>query len=202
MTVLWMLFLFGLLRFSCSHDEESYIDLDEMTIEMNGDTSTSQGAPQQQQEPEDVVDTTSTNRKNRKVDWVQKFQAKLVRDMPHLKPSSAKDVATMLQFAAQDPDTKVLLKQLQEENQQQPDDDDKLSRSQIVEGLVQTLSDLQMSELLFREPKKGLQQLKDQGLLSLEKVQLYENDPSLLLHDTRRSLYFHFVELAAQGGYL
>ena len=171
-----------------------------MTIEMNGDSSTSPGAtPQAQPEPEDVVGTTSTTRK---VDVVQKFQAKLVRDMPHLKPSSAKNVATMLKFAAQDPDTQVLLKQLQEENQQQPDDDDKLSRLQIVEGLVQTLSDLQLSELLLREPKKGLQQLKDQGLLSPEKVQLYENDPSLLLQDTRRSLYFHFVELAAQGGYL
>ena len=216
---------------SRSQEQETVLDLDlgeEIVVDLHGETLSSSSDQKQQQQPEEPRHDDqaqqqeqqerkqkSRDEKNNKTHdkYQEEMMAKLLQSMPTMKEAQARDVSLMLKFAKSDPDTRVLLKTIKSEKKEEKEEEKKKTKKnegmednpspkKIVEGMVQTLRDLQMSELLFKDPQKALQHMKDEGLLNEEKVKLYENDPSLLQQETRRSLYFSFVGLAVKGGYL
>ncbi|KAL7557824.1 hypothetical protein ACA910_003863 [Epithemia clementina (nom. ined.)] len=215
----WLL-LVSQFGFSFPQQEEIYVDLDtgEIEVEMDGETSPpimSEAAHHHNNDDHHDHhhdhDHKENQRKEKDRKIIQEFQAKLIESVPTLKKTSARDVAVMLKFALNDPDTGILLQNIKQGKDEksrrgngESKDDQKPDRSSqnVVEDLVQTVSDLQMSELLFQDPQRGFQQMKDEGLLPADKVEMYEKDPTLLKRDTRKSLYINFVTLAAEGGFL
>jgi hypothetical protein len=61
---------------------------------------------------------------------------------------------------------------------------------------------MQMAEILFQDPVRAFIEMEKDGMIPADKIKMYKKNPELLIQDTRKSLYFTVVSLAAAGGYL
>lgn len=77
-----------------------------------------------------------------------------------------------------------------------------MSEKDIVVGMVQTLEELKALEMLFRNPKRAVEEMNKEGMIPKKNLDTYLENPALLEDDTRKSLHFTFVSIAAAGGYL
>jgi len=118
-----------------------------------------------------------------------------------LSESVAVDIAAVLQAAQRDPETSLLLLRLK---QQGTADSLRLEPDQIVAGLAEMVSEMEMLEVLFthKGPERAVVEMVKEGLVEADRVSEYQKDPQLLLDDTRKSLYLTFCSLAVAGGYL
>lgn len=112
------------------------------------------------------------------------------------------DIRAIIESAGEDPDTIKLIAALKDENQEHILDLQKLPQEEIMNGLKETLDEMKMLDVLFNDPNKALEAFEKEGLIPMEHLDQYRQNPSLLEDDTRRGLYFQFISLAVVGGYL
>lgn len=119
---------------------------------------------------------------------------------------TAIDVAAVIQSASTDPETSLLLLRMKEKGGK--DDFEVLRRDmsedQIVSGLAEVVGEMKSLEFLFQklDPHSAYEEMLKDGLIPAGREKEYKKNPKLLEEDTRKSLYFTFVTLAAAGGYL
>lgn len=130
--------------------------------------------------------------------------AKLRSHYPALPEQDAVDIAAFLLAARQDPETALLLQRMKQgsgQNEFQAFAAD-ASPAELVQALAQATGELQMLEVLFRDPQRAVEEMNKEGMIPSVKLSLYKKDPALLEEDMRKSLYFMLVSAGAAGGYL
>jgi len=162
------------------------------------------GVPRNQEEADVGVDGEVRTAEQQLSDYAAAVAAKLMESAPLMLEQTAVDVAAMIEFAKTDPETSLLLRRMTDGSGAEHFGAfaDSMSAAEIATGLVETLNDLKMSDILFKDPERALREMKKEGMLPPDKIKLYEKDPKQLEEDTRKSLYFTFVSLGAAGGYL
>lgn len=129
---------------------------------------------------------------------------KLSLAAPYLDNVSKANVVTMIEAARKDPETSLLARRMREGTGWEAFEaySKDMSPRQIAHAMVQTVEELEMLEILFKDPHHALVEMEKEGLIEdKHKMGLYKKDPSLLEEDTKRGLYFTFVSLATAGGY-
>lgn len=122
-----------------------------------------------------------------------------------LSEEQAVDIAVMIESAAKDPETALLLRRLKEGSGAKEafgDFASDMSGLQIAQGLAQALEELEMLEILFKDPARAVREMEKEGMIANDRLSEYKKNPDLLEEDTRKHLYFTFVSIAAAGGYL
>lgn len=71
-----------------------------------------------------------------------------------------------------------------------------------VSNLQMIIGEMQAVEVLFQDPAQALKLMSETGMISKEKLPLYQKDPKLLEEDTRKGLYFSFATMAVALGLL
>jgi hypothetical protein len=130
--------------------------------------------------------------------------SKLKQSNSDLTEQQAIDVAYMIYAVSQDPETQLLLSEMKSGTGRELYQDfvKEMSARDIAQGLAISLEEIRMLDYLFQDPQKAVIEMEKEGLLEDHMVKAYKNDPNLLEEDTRKSVYFSFVSLAAAGGYL
>jgi hypothetical protein len=122
-----------------------------------------------------------------------------------LSEEQAVDIAALIEAAAKDPETALLLRRLKEGSGAKDafgDFASDMSALQISQGLAQALEELEMLEILFTDPARAVREMEKEGMIAKDRLSAYKKNPDLLEEDTRKHLYFTFVSIAAAGGYL
>lgn len=121
-----------------------------------------------------------------------------------LPEQAAIDIAEMIKTLKEDAQTIELVKKLKEGKGKEVYEDftKDLSDKEIVASFAQILDEMKATELLFEDPERAVEEMHKDGMIPPGKLDKYRNNPSLLESDTRVSLHFTFVSLAAAGGYL
>jgi hypothetical protein len=121
-----------------------------------------------------------------------------------LSEKQAVDIGLLIESAQKDPETALLLLRLKEGSGEEAFGDfaSDMSGLQIAQGLAQALEELQMLEILFKDPARALREMEKEGMIANGRLSEYKKNPLLLEEDTRKHLYFTFVSIAAAGGYL
>jgi hypothetical protein len=122
-----------------------------------------------------------------------------------LSEEQAVDIAVLIESAAKDPETALLLRRLKEGSGAKEafgDFASDMSSLQIAQGLAQALEELEMLEILFKDPARAVREMEKEGMIANDRLSAYKKNPDLLEEDTRKHLYFTFVSIAAAGGYL
>jgi hypothetical protein len=121
-----------------------------------------------------------------------------------LSEEQAVDIAALIESAQKDPETALLLRRLKEGSGEGAFGDfaSDMSGLQIVQGLAQAFDEMQMLEILFKNPDRAVREMEKEGMIANGRLKEYKKNPDLLEEDTRKHLYFTFVSIAAAGGYL
>jgi hypothetical protein len=122
-----------------------------------------------------------------------------------LSEEQAVDIAALIESASKDPETALLLRRLKEGSGAKDafgDFASDMSSMQIAQGLAQALEELEMLEILFKDPARAVREMEKEGMIANDRLSAYKKNPDLLEEDTRKHLYFTFVSIAAAGGYL
>jgi hypothetical protein len=116
----------------------------------------------------------------------------------------ATNIATVITAAKSDPETSLLLLRMKQQGGKESFDAFRrgLTPDLIVSGLAEAVSEMQMAEILFQDPVRAFIEMEKDGMIPADKIKMYKKNPELLIQDTRKSLYFTVVSLAAAGGYL
>ena len=77
-----------------------------------------------------------------------------------------------------------------------------MSGPEKVSSLQTILSELQATELLFKDPERALRMMNEDGMIPPDRLPEYQKNPKLLEDDTRKALYFSFVTVAVALGLL
>ena len=131
--------------------------------------------------------------------------ARLLSENKALTEQMAVDIAELISAAKRDPETALMLHRMKEGSGKEAFDAllaSDLSVTEIIQALSQTVDELKLLDILFKDPKRALREMEKDGMIPTDKLSKYRQDPSLLEDDTRKSMYFSFVSLAAAGGYL
>lgn len=126
----------------------------------------------------------------------------LITTDPSLSQQDAVDIATVINAAKNDKDTKVMLMQMKAENAEAFAGTENLPKLEIVKGLEQAFEELKMVDVLFQDKERAFREMDKEGLIEKEKYAMYQNNPDLLESDTRKGLYVMFAALAEAAGYL
>jgi hypothetical protein len=129
---------------------------------------------------------------------------KLMNSHQDMHQTTAVDIAAIIESAKNDPETVLLLRRIKEGSgaDHMKGFQDTMSVEQISAGLAQTMQELQMLDILFRDPRRAVQEMDKEGMIAKEKLAAYRKDPKLLEEDTRKALYFTFISLATTGGFM
>jgi hypothetical protein len=122
-----------------------------------------------------------------------------------LSEEQAVDIAVLIESAAKDPETALLLRRLKEGSGAKDafgDFASDMTALQIAQGLAQALEELEMLEILFQDPARAVREMEKEGMIANDRLSAYKKNPDLLEEDTRKHLYFTFISIAAAGGYL
>lgn len=120
----------------------------------------------------------------------------------NLTEQQAVNIAHVLEQIKSDPETAQLLFHMKDEATYQDFARD-LSGSQVVTGLQQALSEMEMAELLFQgDLHRAVREMDKDGMIPPHRLDEYTKNPKLLEDDTKKSLYFTFVSFASAGGFL
>jgi hypothetical protein len=95
-----------------------------------------------------------------------------------------------------------LIAKLKDENSDELGELQQLPEVEVMQGLKETLNELKMCDILFKDQKRALQEMEKEGMIPAKHLKAYQKNPELLEEDTRKGLYFRFVSLAVVGGYL
>lgn len=116
----------------------------------------------------------------------------------------AVDIAAVLEAAKADPDTQAMIAKMKqgEEGKMLEQLSKEITPMEIVNGLKQSLDEMKALEALFADPERAVSAMAEEGLIEKKRLDFYKQNPQALEDDTRRSLYFGFVSMAAAGGYL
>jgi hypothetical protein len=133
---------------------------------------------------------------------VTDIAAKLLSAGTSLREQDALDIATLIDTAKNDKETKMMLLKMKTQEQQAFDGTANSSPAEIVKGLEQAMDELKMLDVLFRDKERALREMEKEGMIPKDKLKKYKKNPDLLEEDTRKGLYFTFVALAEAGGYM
>lgn len=116
----------------------------------------------------------------------------------------ATNIAAVITAAKSDPETSLLLLRMKQQSGKESFDAFRrgLTPDMIVSGLAEAVSEMQMAELLFEDPAKAFIEMEKEGMIPPDRIKMYRKNPEQLVEDTKKSLYFTVVSLAAAGGYL
>ena len=130
--------------------------------------------------------------------------AKMMELRSDLDLQLAIDIEALMSSVSKDPETSLLLRRMREGSGEEAFTAfrDDMSPDGIVVALAQTLDELKMLDILFRDPQRAVKAMEEDGMIPRDKLPAYKKNPSLLEEDTRRGLYFSFLSLAAAGGYI
>jgi hypothetical protein len=134
--------------------------------------------------------------------------AKLLSALPQtMSEQTAVNIATLLKAASNDPETVLLIRRMKESNSNAKEAfqglvSDLRDMKQVAQSLVELYQEIRALEVLFRDPVLAYREMKNDGLIPPDKELLYENDPALFETDSRKSIYFAFVGIAAAAGLL
>lgn len=126
----------------------------------------------------------------------------LVAIEPTLKEQVAVDIASLIDAAKSDKDTKGMLQKMKSEEPEAFAGTASLAPLEIIQGLVQAFEEIKMLNYLFQDKERALREMDKEGMIHNDKLPLYQKDPDLLEADTRKGLYFMFVALAEAAGFL
>ena len=126
----------------------------------------------------------------------------LITVNPSLGEQNAVDIATVIDSAKNDKDTKIMLMKMKAENPDAFEGTADMAKLELVKGLEQAFEELQLLDVLFQDKERALREMDKEGMIEKEKLAMYKKNPDLLEADTRKGLYFMFVALAEAAGYL
>lgn len=126
----------------------------------------------------------------------------LITTDPSLSQQDAVDIATVVNAAKNDKDTKVMLMKMKAENAEAFAGTENLPKLEIVKGLEQAFEELKMVDVLFQDKERAFREMDKEGLIEKDKYAMYQKNPDLLESDTRKGLYVMFAALAEAAGYL
>ena len=120
---------------------------------------------------------------------------------PSLEHQAAVDLTAVIEAASKDTETSVMAQRLKDSPEMK-----KLKKeaneAQIVQGMITALEEMKLLDYLFQDPNRALVEMEKEGMIDKKHLETYKENPGLLEEDTRKSLWFNFVSLAAAGGYL
>jgi hypothetical protein len=132
--------------------------------------------------------------------------AKLLSAPPQtMSEQTAVNIATVLKAASKDPETILLIRRMKEGSGRDTFQGlvaDIRDMKQVVQALSELYEEIRSMEVLFKDPVKAYQEMKKDGMIPPDKEELYEKDPALFESDSRKSIYFAFVGIAAAAGLL
>ena len=121
-----------------------------------------------------------------------------------LPEQAALDIAALINTLKDDSQTTELIMRMKDGDGKKEYENfaKDMSGKEIVAALVQTLEEMKALEILFRDPARAVEEMNKEGMVPPGRLDAYRKNPALLDTDTRRSLHFTFVSLAAAGGFL
>lgn len=115
----------------------------------------------------------------------------------------AMEISEMMKVARSDPDTQVMMQKIKVEQKDNLAELVKSSTSkEILKELRGIWSEIKMLEVLFKDPKRAVELMNEDGMVPKDRLGKYRRNPELLEEDTRRSLYLSFITLSLAGGFL
>jgi hypothetical protein len=133
---------------------------------------------------------------------VTEIASALVTIDPTLKEQVAVDIASLIDAAKSDKDTKFMLQKMKTEEPEAVAGIASLAPLEIIKGLIQAFEEIKMLDYLFQDKERALLEMDKEGMIDKDKLPIYQKDPDLLEADTRKGLYFMFVALAEAAGFL
>lgn len=132
--------------------------------------------------------------------------AKLLSALPQtMSEQTAVNIATVLKAASKDPETVLMIRRMKEGSGRDTFQglvSDIRDMKQVAQALSELYDEIRSMEVLFKDPVKAYEEMKKDGMIPPDKEKLYEQDPALFEADSRKSIYFAFVGIAAAGGLL
>eukprot|EP00568_Trieres_chinensis_P011435 CAMPEP_0183306698 /NCGR_PEP_ID=MMETSP0160_2-20130417/13535_1 /TAXON_ID=2839 ORGANISM="Odontella Sinensis, Strain Grunow 1884" /NCGR_SAMPLE_ID=MMETSP0160_2 /ASSEMBLY_ACC=CAM_ASM_000250 /LENGTH=176 /DNA_ID=CAMNT_0025470141 /DNA_START=83 /DNA_END=613 /DNA_ORIENTATION=+ len=124
---------------------------------------------------------------------------------PHegrLSPQDAADMEELITKAKADADTSAMVERMKADMKDELEALGKEPAEEILGGMKQALDEIKMLDVLFRDKKRALKMMQEEGMIAKDHLKKYQKNPDLLEEDTRKGLYFQFVSLAVAGGYM
>jgi hypothetical protein len=132
--------------------------------------------------------------------------AKLLSALPQtMSEQTAVNIANVLKAASKDPETILLIRRMKEGSGRDAFQGlvaDIRDMKQVAQALSELYEEIRSMEILFKDPVKAYQEMKKEGMIPPDREALYEKDPALFESDSRKSIYFAFVGIAAAAGLL
>mmetsp|Transcript_29684 Transcript_29684/g.71749 ORF Transcript_29684/g.71749 Transcript_29684/m.71749 type:complete len:176 (+) Transcript_29684:187-714(+) len=119
-----------------------------------------------------------------------------------LSENDAADMSAIIEEAKKDLETMAMVTKMKEENMEGLAELKKLSTTEVLGGMKETLDNLKLIEYLFKDKEKAVREMEKEGMIEKAHIKKYRKDPDLLEQDTRRGLYFQFISLAVVGGFI
>mmetsp|Transcript_21172 Transcript_21172/g.48862 ORF Transcript_21172/g.48862 Transcript_21172/m.48862 type:complete len:200 (-) Transcript_21172:77-676(-) len=120
-----------------------------------------------------------------------------------LTEEEARNIALLLAKCREDTETQAMIQKMRVESKEEIQSVmDELDSVSLIMSIKYVWSQIKFLEVLFEDPKNGVEKMIEEGLVPEEHVELYRKDPKLLEEDTRKQLYVTFVTFAAAGGFL
>lgn len=119
-----------------------------------------------------------------------------------LSEQDAIDMEAIILEAKKDLETMAMVTRMKEDNAESLAELKKLSLTEVLGGMKETLDNLKLIEYLFKDKERAVREMEKEGMIDKAHIKKYRKNPDLLEQDTRRGLYFQFVSLAAVGGFL
>jgi len=113
-----------------------------------------------------------------------------------MSQQDAVDIATIIDAAKKDKDTKIMLLKMKAENPEAFAGTAEMGKLELTQGLVQAYQELKLLDVLFQDKERALKEMDKEGLIEKGKLSMYKKNPDLLEADTRKGLYFVFVAMA------
>lgn len=119
-----------------------------------------------------------------------------------LSEQDAADMAAIIDEAQKDVETMAMISKMKADNMDGLAELRKLSATEVLGGMKETLDNLKLIEYLFKDKDKAVREMEKEGMIEKAHIKKYRKDPGLLEQDTRRGLYFQFISLAVVGGFI
>ena len=120
-----------------------------------------------------------------------------------MSPKDAADMEAILIQASQDEETMKMVVQLKIEMKDEIEALGNEPSEDILRGMLHQLVEMRFLEVLFKDPKRAVEESIKEGLIDdKKKIKEYKKNPALLEADMRKGLYFSFISLAVAGGYI
>jgi hypothetical protein len=119
-----------------------------------------------------------------------------------LSEQDAADMGAIIDEAKKDIETMAMITKMKADNMEGLAELKKLSPTEVLGGMKETLDNLKLIEYLFKDKEKAVREMEKEGMIDKAHIKKYRKDPDLLEQDTRRGLYFQFISLAVVGGFI